>query len=103
MLCSTGAIRCGVISSSVPDSSTQRIVQPTPIRPYPTADGLALYQLYLSNLGQTYDDNALNLPPAAPVVLGSTKWVSQKVFYNICIYIQQQKDFFYHLTIFLIY
>ncbi|WKY17205.1 hypothetical protein Q1695_001655 [Nippostrongylus brasiliensis] len=54
------------------ETSERLIAQPKPIRPHPSSDGLALYQLYLSHLGS----HAPVVKPAAPAVFGSQHWVN---------------------------
>lgn len=49
------------------------IAQPTPIRPCPSDEGLALYQLYLCSLAPTLRP-VIQRP--APLFTGSTQWVT---------------------------
>ncbi|CAI4227371.1 unnamed protein product [Auanema sp. JU1783] len=62
-------------SDSSSNNSTNEIVQPTPIRPIPSTDGLALYQLYLSNLVPHSSSNYSKR--ASPVIVGkAAHWVN---------------------------
>uniref|UniRef100_A0A0K0DM09 Nuclear receptor domain-containing protein n=1 Tax=Angiostrongylus cantonensis TaxID=6313 RepID=A0A0K0DM09_ANGCA len=67
------ALNFGVANSTMLERP-QLIAQPTPIRPYPSADGFALYQLYLSHLGSNTPVTSSHT--AAPSIFGSTHWVN---------------------------